>query len=367
MKTDREKIYSLQVIRAIAFIGIFTSHCGTSELGAWGVSVFLVLSGFLMVYSYYNKTIVDVNYKNCLKFGIKKLKKLYPLHIVTLIGALILIIIGLIRNFSVKRIAEIVIQTLLNISLLQSWIPFESYYFSLNSVAWYLSVCLFLYISFPKILIKIKKLSNIQLVTILTITYILQVIIAFFAGNVIYISNMALKWLTYICPMYRLGDFLIGCSIGAIFVRKDRWRINSICATIVEIMSICIMIICNYIYAVQSGLLGSEYIRYSTLYTPSTVIFILIFAINKGYVSKVLTCKLLVYIGNISAYAFLIHQLVIRYMVIGLHLILKTELTPWIMTCFSFVITIGCTEIWKKIEKLSYSATNKKQTEICRL
>lgn len=53
-----KKIDGLQGLRAVAFIAIFISHTSVgnySKLGAWGVSIFLVLSGFVMVYSYWNK------------------------------------------------------------------------------------------------------------------------------------------------------------------------------------------------------------------------------------------------------------------------------------------------------------------------
>ena len=49
--TKQNQLKSLQGVRALAFAGIFSSHCGCSDLGAWGVSVFFILSGFLMVYN----------------------------------------------------------------------------------------------------------------------------------------------------------------------------------------------------------------------------------------------------------------------------------------------------------------------------
>lgn len=55
------RIDSIQSLRAIAFLAVFMSHSrlfGLGFLGAWGVSIFFVLSGFLMVYSYYPKIVM---------------------------------------------------------------------------------------------------------------------------------------------------------------------------------------------------------------------------------------------------------------------------------------------------------------------
>lgn len=52
-----KKIQSLQGLRAVAFIFILISHCGINfgGFGEWGVSVFFILSGFLMSYNYVGK------------------------------------------------------------------------------------------------------------------------------------------------------------------------------------------------------------------------------------------------------------------------------------------------------------------------
>ena len=83
------KIPSIQVVRALAFIGIFMMHCGVGKLGAWGVSILIILSGFLMTYTYYNKDI-NCSFKDNVKFSINKIKKIYLLHIFMTIVAFIL-------------------------------------------------------------------------------------------------------------------------------------------------------------------------------------------------------------------------------------------------------------------------------------
>lgn len=156
------RIESLQVIRALAFLGVFASHSeimAFSASGAWGVSVFFILSGFLMFYSYSGTNkIQSYNFFGCIKFGIKKISALFPLHVVMIAVALPPLILHYLgygegKDFVVNPIVKIVV----NLFLIQSWIPIDEVYFSLNSVSWYLSVSLFLYIMFPVILYKMNK------------------------------------------------------------------------------------------------------------------------------------------------------------------------------------------------------------------
>lgn len=80
VKKSHSRINSLQTVRALAFLSIFSQHCGVGSLGALGVSVFLILSGFLMYYSYFDREIGHT-FKECVLFSYTKISKLYPMHI----------------------------------------------------------------------------------------------------------------------------------------------------------------------------------------------------------------------------------------------------------------------------------------------
>ena len=115
--TNLGRCNSIQGLRAIAFLAIFISHVGFNNLGglgAWGVSVFFVMSGFLMMNNYIKK---NKNPEFGLKFAWNKIKKLYPLHILIMLFAarLDLYLNG---NMS-KTIFDMGIHTL----LIQTWIP----------------------------------------------------------------------------------------------------------------------------------------------------------------------------------------------------------------------------------------------------
>lgn len=70
---QKTKIQTLQSLRGLAFMGIFFSHLGFAKLGAWSVSVFFILSGFVMYYSYVNKSL-SCSIKDNVLFAIKKVR-----------------------------------------------------------------------------------------------------------------------------------------------------------------------------------------------------------------------------------------------------------------------------------------------------
>ena len=99
MESRNGKILSIQALRAFAFLGIFLSHAGARIL-KWpqlGVSIFYVLSGYLMYFQYASKDI-GCSIKSNALFSGSKIKKLYPLHIVTMLCAIVLFLAVNIRG-----------------------------------------------------------------------------------------------------------------------------------------------------------------------------------------------------------------------------------------------------------------------------
>lgn len=351
--TNNNRINSLQSIRAIAFLGILTSHCGATELGAWGVSVFLVLSGFVMFFSYQDK-ILDMSLMGSLRFSVNKIKKLYPLHILMMLSALYFVFNALAKSFSVKSLIFQSGKLVLNTLLLQTWIPSSSVYFSLNGVAWYLSVCLFLYAFFPLVLCHVKKANLKQSVIGILSVFCIQIMIGFLSQFTVlpgdHFDNYS-KWVIYILPLFRLGDFLIGCFVGKIYIDK-KITINKYIASVLEVVVVILIFVSEWIYVNKIGFLGSEWFRYTMLFTPSSVCLIYLFAINKGFVSKISVVKPLLYIGNLSAYTFLIHLMVIKYLDTICNRLINIGLTPWIKVVVALLITIVLAEIYKRIESI---------------
>ena len=164
-KNHPSKIEGLQFIRLLAFILIFLSHSigKLNILGAMGVSIFIVMSGFLMTYNYYNREIKQ----NAFSFAVKKIWALYPIHIAFMAVAIAKSLLMIVKTQSLGSILELLKYTVCNVLLIQAWIPKSSYYFSLNAVSWYLSLCFFLYLAFPVIIKILKKINNKRTIALL--------------------------------------------------------------------------------------------------------------------------------------------------------------------------------------------------------
>ena len=349
LNSKRQNLPALQGLRALAFFGIFTEHTGLFQGGAWGVSIFFILSGFLMLYNYYDRP-MESGLKKHLQFTWQKVGRLYLLHIITLIATIPFFIWtwgSLLTPLFFKTVT-------LNILLLHSWSANASTYFSFNAVSWYLSTCVLLYFCFPfirKLILRYTKSYHGLLC--IAITFIVQLTLAYLTNitqvPLSYSDNFN-KWFTYVCPLFRLGDFFIGCNLGYLFIQRDNCS-SKVSVTIKELFILCLTVLSLYIYNSQISLGAWEWSRYTLLYLPSSILLVYAVAENQGYFSKILCNKFFVHIGNISAYTFLIHPVIIRY-VNRLSIIIRGyEPSPWLLSVITFVGTWIVSLLYVQIEK----------------
>ncbi len=163
------------------------------------------------------------------------------------------------------------------------------------------------------------------------------------------LSDNYSKWVMYICPLIRCGDFYIGCCAGYAYKNRKEHNTSKRFATVTEILSIAFIVVSNVIYSRRMGFIGSECFRYSLLFTPSSVMLIYIFAMEEGVISKLLANKPLVWLGDLTAYAFLIHPIAIRFVTVVFHRFYSIILNPWIIVFWGFVVTVISTIIWLRM------------------
>lgn len=344
------RIESLQGLRFLAFFGIFISHIGIMPWGAWGVSVFLVLSGFLMTYRYSKKEMPS-GLKGSLTFSVNRVKKLYPLHILTMILAIVIQICEKKIFFSLSRSVIDCGIVGLHLLLLQPWIPRSGVYFSLNGVSWYLGVSLLCYLLFPVVMKKIREYrSKKDAVKWMVLIILIQTVVAFgstFVHVPEYVSKDFTKWITYVFPLFRFGDFAVGCNLGYLYISREvsfsSKKITKIC-TLAEIASLvfALLIPINLLQTTKWA-----WISYSLIYLPLSVVVVFSVATQKGLLSHFLGNGLLVLGGDLSSYAFLIHTVVLAYF--GFFFVkMSGSLNRWIICMINLAITLALSWLWKQ-------------------
>lgn len=298
-------IESFQGLRGYAILLIFVSHCNFIQnrfgynyfawLGAFGVSIFIMMSGYLLMKRYPNTKLITKK-----DFLIKKLKKFYPLHLLTLFLSLPLCYKSLIGAGSWKQWGILAS----NVLLLQAWVPRNYVYFSFNAVSWYLSITVFFALVSPYIVKLVQTLQK-RIVFAVVLTVILEFIWCTLTCGMTYAH-----WLIYVFPIARCLDFFIGAA--CVLIQEKSSCQNDMKKCTVFFLS-SVFILC--ILSVISIDTQSEY--FSVCFWTVPVILLLLSVAMGDKQSRliigVFQNKAAMFMGEISFEFFLIHQLVIRY------------------------------------------------------
>ena len=348
--TGKKLISSLQGLRAVAFLSVVLSHCGAPWLGPWAITVFVALSGFLMTCNYYDRPRTAPGLRSAIAFSLKKIRKLYPLHLIMMAAALLFVLKGLLAQPSARGVLSCAAQLVVSIFLLQTWIPSSRFWFCLNGVAWYLSVQAFLYAIFPPLLAVLKKADVRRLRCIAAVIFCAQCLASFVfwkAG----LSGKAAFYLTYLCPLFRAGDFTISCCMGCLYhSRKQERSLPGGAFSPLELAAVLLAGGCLFIAAKQVGILGAVAFRYNVLFTPSAVLLVWLLSVGKGVISRLLSTKPFLWLAGLSPYGFLIHQVLIRYMQWTAD---KLNLTvqPVVWTLTVYLLTLCLSSFYKALER----------------
>lgn len=312
-------------LRFIFILFIFLGHILFPAHGGAGAAFFFVLSGFGLSLGYKNKVLLQgFSYKNFIK---KRFIKLYPLHWILLLCSIPLVYQTL---ASIKTIPIL----LLNIGLLQTWVPIKSYYYSFNAVSWFLADTVFLTLIFPFLSRAITKISNqwraILLLGILVLYFTLFYLIPEDLHHAIF----------YIHPITRSVDFIIGIYLANAFLG---WKENPSVVSFANKNDVLLKVL-TFLGIVF--LFWSSYLKTKSLptayYWPVIIIVILSTALSSlnNNTKGVLRSKWLVSLGEVSFEFFLLHQLVIKYCTLFFRFILHYD-NVYVLTIICLFISIA--------------------------
>src|SRR5436305_1449846 len=179
-----------------------------ADFGYIGVDFFFVLSGFVLTWSWRS----DVTAR---RFWWNRVARIWPLHLTTLLLAVVLVADQISRPG--------VLGTAANLLLVQAWVPTDKVYFGYNAVAWSLSCEVFFYLCFPWLVRRLSRLSFLGR---------RWVVVGVVAALTVYPGIFSLmwaprdfsgwEWTTYVAPLWRLGEFVVG--IVAALALREGWR-----------------------------------------------------------------------------------------------------------------------------------------------
>jgi peptidoglycan/LPS O-acetylase OafA/YrhL len=178
-------------------------------MGKLGVPCFFLLSGFILSYVYAD-SFIKVDRASYLNFMIKRIARIWPLHIVTTLMLVVIVVIigpsvekvGIYDNFNLKYLPQ-------NIFLMQYW-GYPGYY-TWNTPAWSVSQEFAFYLMFPFAIGLIKKITKHQRLSICLMLCGLPICIS--VGEIIRLLKLGSGAPPYLLLWTNFGVFLIGSML----------------------------------------------------------------------------------------------------------------------------------------------------------
>ncbi|MGN0298847.1 MAG: acyltransferase family protein [Lachnospiraceae bacterium] len=338
-----KKLNALQGMRFVAFGAIFLLHCLSSRFcyaAAWAVSFFFMLSGYLYGMKYAIEPL-GTSGAEIIKFTKKRLKKLYPLHVITSLAVLPLLgIASMIANQNWSEIWNLLRTSFLSLTLLQSWSPVD--YHGLNGVSWFVSSIVFLYFLTPW-LIKLGhliwdkgKMLGIAIAIILLVAA--QYTYSTVAGNL----SMEYEIWLYTFPPARLCEYSIGIFLGIwIGHLKEEAKTVPLTDLWMSLVAVLLLAVC---FAVQSW---NVVLWRSVLWMVPNVFILILMSGENSLWHKILGSKWMVWLGNHVFSMFLIHQVIGRYFEFFTDIWDSSALWKLLYCVIIFVITVLLATLWE--------------------
>lgn len=353
MITKPQKLDALTSARFFAAAMIVVHHgnpvfgsMGLSEMLPLdqGVSFFFVLSGFILAYNYP----VLVGEADILAFLKARMARIWPAHL----GAILLLaLLSRHLNIDLKSPDTALFAAVANFFLFQSLIPVRQVFFAFNPVAWSISTEMFFYFVFPLLIANSFfswrfKLGFLATVVVLHLWFVAAWQIP---HDSMTLKSASVEGLIYINPAVRVFEFFSGILAYWGFTRL-RLRVNysAFVFTVLEVVGVLLaLVVMVYSIRLPAFLAGQEnnfaQIICFYLYKSGSfwmfALLIMVFAFAKGGVTKLLSFKPMVLLGEISFALYLVHRTVLEWY--QLNVVHFAHLPQW-----SIVIAYWSLALW---------------------
>jgi peptidoglycan/LPS O-acetylase OafA/YrhL len=305
------RIESLTGVRMLAAGAVFLSHATLVDAvpqkaqyfmaaGYNGVTLFFVLSGFVLAWNYSDR-LASPTPRALWSFFVARFARVYPLYLV----ALFIVVARPLAHGGVDATIWA------HIFALQAWDPSIFQAFAYNRPGWSIGVEFFLYACFPLVIVVLARFGRRMLLwgVVVAVALVFLVTLWFVMtgrGDLATTDpQSAHRWL-YRTPLSRLGDFTVGVLLALIIIRgRDvpAWLARS--AQIVGALGfVAVMAYRPLLYTAWS---------WDAAYLIPTLLLIWGLAVGpKTRFSRVLASKPMVLLGESSFAFYLLHTFVIE-------------------------------------------------------
>lgn len=290
----RLRVEALTFVRFVAALIVVIFHFGREVTGITGafasgpemVTLFFVLSGFVMSVSYFNSGEITAR-----EYWWGRFSRIMPVYLMA--------VLLMVAHSFAKHIELNTVSLTLNLLLLQAWLPAHAV--SINGPGWSLSVEAFFYFSFPLLLTLIRN-------------YRISAGILFVASLLCWLLTQFILWLVsmklqgdknlvgliYYFPLSHFCSFLLGIAGGVWFIGSSL-RIKRTYFSFFIIAATSILLVSTLNHEVEiAGILGYWPFFGSSVLAPLFLLFIISLAICETPITMMLSARPLVLLGEAS-------------------------------------------------------------------
>lgn len=291
--SEARRFVVLDFYRFVAALGVFIFHLKTIDQGispAWNgsfglfVDMFFILSGFVISYSYPSDAQGVRAYS---RFMIRRIARIYPLHLLSLLIFVLLIGVGLEHTARSTPL-----DFLYNLALVQAW--GVSDHLSFNSPSWSISAEFFCYLIFPLLMLLARKVKPVVLAAIVAALYLVLA-----HGHLpIWQERSQMYGANYDYGMLRaLPSFLNGILLAILFRLSSPYRDKRVLFAGIAIFAVSVLVLNVFAKPDLAILLFSG--------------AILLTAVGESAFAKIPGARLLGRLGNTSYAIYMLHDAVL--------------------------------------------------------
>lgn len=311
--SGRTRITSLTGLRWFAALAVYLSHTLISDQipqplqrlvdnGYAGVTIFFVLSGFILTVTYLNVLQGPKIQIKIWNYFVARCARIFPVYF------MVLGYVALRDYVNTKSVKEWIWEHIL---LIQAWDPKQDVAMGLNAPAWSISVEFFLYLLLPVLLFVFRKQFKTlkgSWILVIAATVFLILMAAFFVitgldNRVSWDPDSAHRWL-YRTPLLRIGDFVLGMGLAGIYFQSQKLFSSKIMGLLAILSFTLILLLMLYSNP------GSA-VSWDVMYALPTGVLILSLSLSpEGALSKYLSSKHMILLGECSFAFYLLHTVV---------------------------------------------------------